>query len=781
MSSLIEGYNYDIFISYRQKDNKGDRWVSEFVEALKTELESTFKEEISVYFDINPSDYLLESYDVDASLKEKLRCLVFIPIISRTYCDPKSFAWEYEFKPFVEQASQDKFGLKVKLPNGNVANRVLPVRIHDLDTADIKECESVLGGVLRGIDFIYKEAGIDKPLTPGDDEKKNINNTKYRIQLIKVAHAIKEIILGLKAEPLPEIIEKDQPKESINEIDDGGSKIEGAKSGLSSVHKLISVVAFIALLIVAGIVTYPKIFKRDTIEKLRLSGERISIAVMPFQNLTNDSINWNVYQEIIQNSLTSYLSNYPEDLQVRQTESINNLLNSKGRMNYASITPSIAGKISQKLDADIFIYGNIIKSGDVIRISAQLKDTKTEEIIKAFNIEGHSSEQNFLPKIDSLSRVVKNYLVISRLEKKRGKEQTDDIFYQVSTNSLEAYNYLIYGMNAPDWKTANDWFKKAISFDSSFVLPYVLITWNYTQSGKSGNTAAYDSAKKWCLKIYDKRDKVPLIQQLMIKSEYAFLFESQVEQSKYLMQILNIDDQQPITYYMLGINYMEMTEYGKAIQVLKKGIEVYEKWDAKPSAFFPFYDELFLVYHRSGQYEEEKRLLQKAQKELPDYDFSYRNALLSFRDGDTIKGNRYVDEYLSVQKKNSSSEANIVANLGSLYSEAGMSEKAMEYCRKLLSLKSASVGDLNNLAWSMLIDDRTVNEVMELAERVLAQSPENYTALHRKGWALYKLGKYEEALKLLQKSWDLRINRAVYNHESYLHLEAAKKAVAGMN
>ncbi len=45
MPSIIEGYNYDIFISYRQKDNKGDRWVSEFVDNLKGELESTFKEE----------------------------------------------------------------------------------------------------------------------------------------------------------------------------------------------------------------------------------------------------------------------------------------------------------------------------------------------------------------------------------------------------------------------------------------------------------------------------------------------------------------------------------------------------------------------------------------------------------------------------------------------------------------------------------------------------------------------------------------------------------------
>jgi hypothetical protein len=34
MASVIPGYEYDIFISYRQKDNKGDMWVSEFVDAL---------------------------------------------------------------------------------------------------------------------------------------------------------------------------------------------------------------------------------------------------------------------------------------------------------------------------------------------------------------------------------------------------------------------------------------------------------------------------------------------------------------------------------------------------------------------------------------------------------------------------------------------------------------------------------------------------------------------------------------------------------------------------
>jgi hypothetical protein len=46
MSSIIPGFEYDIFISCRQKDNKHDGWVTEFVDNLKGELESTFKEEI---------------------------------------------------------------------------------------------------------------------------------------------------------------------------------------------------------------------------------------------------------------------------------------------------------------------------------------------------------------------------------------------------------------------------------------------------------------------------------------------------------------------------------------------------------------------------------------------------------------------------------------------------------------------------------------------------------------------------------------------------------------
>jgi hypothetical protein len=110
MASIISGYENDIFISYRQKDNKYDGWVTEFVDNLKRDLEATFKEEISVYFDINTQDGLLDTYDVKASLNGKLKCLVFIPIISQTYCDPKSFAWKNEFCVFNKLAREDQYG-----------------------------------------------------------------------------------------------------------------------------------------------------------------------------------------------------------------------------------------------------------------------------------------------------------------------------------------------------------------------------------------------------------------------------------------------------------------------------------------------------------------------------------------------------------------------------------------------------------------------------------------------------------------------------------------------
>ncbi|MBE0653956.1 MAG: hypothetical protein IH594_09170, partial [Bacteroidales bacterium] len=220
MASIISGYQYDIFISYRQKDNKGDRWVSEFVNNLKGELESTFKEEISVYFDINTHDGLLETHNVDKSLEGKLKCLIFIPILSQTYCDPNSYAWQYEFLAFNKLAKEDSFGREIRLRSGNVASRILPIRIHDLEQEDLKLFEKETGSVLRAMDFVFKtSAGVNRPLKVNEDHQQdNLNKVFYADQINKVGHDIKEIILGLKTEPAQAVIEKSSHRKPLEEV-----------------------------------------------------------------------------------------------------------------------------------------------------------------------------------------------------------------------------------------------------------------------------------------------------------------------------------------------------------------------------------------------------------------------------------------------------------------------------------------------------------------------------------------------------------------------------------
>ena len=99
-SHHFPGYEYDIFISYRHNDNVYDGWVSEFVEKLSKELVATVKDKLTVFFDENPEDGLIESHQVDHTIISKIKALIFIPIVSQTYCDTKGYAWNNEFLLF---------------------------------------------------------------------------------------------------------------------------------------------------------------------------------------------------------------------------------------------------------------------------------------------------------------------------------------------------------------------------------------------------------------------------------------------------------------------------------------------------------------------------------------------------------------------------------------------------------------------------------------------------------------------------------------------------------
>jgi tetratricopeptide (TPR) repeat protein len=560
-------------------------------------------------------------------------------------------------------------------------------------------------------------------------------------------------------------------------------ELEGKEIGIKPVkRKLRASYVLNAILIIAVIIlVYPKIFKRDTLERLRSKGEKISVAVMPFQNFTNDTI-WNIYQLGIQDNLINYLSNNPEELQVRQTESIINILKSKGFTNYASITPSVASTISQDLDANVFIYGSLNQSGSTIRLNARIVDSKTEDALKSFQIDGKA--ENILPLIDSLSVILKNFLIITKLQKKVSSEYEQ----YINTNSPDAYRYFVYGYNAfneYDMLNAIKLFSQAIAIDSNFFYAFYKVSIAYLNEamydpGKLyDQVELYDQAKQWCLRVYEQVDQMPIHLKNLVSRLHAVCFETPYEEIKYLRQLQEFDDQSPDTYYLLGWTYSDrLHQYDKAIPEFEKALEIYNKWGSKPDWIYNYY---FLghAYHETGQFKKEKQLYKKAEQDFPDVMLlSYRQAILSLTEGDTVAAKRYKEIGISYMKSMSLSDAIIASVFAFLYSEAGLMDNAEDYFRQAISLEPENPELLNALSYFLIDKDRNINEGLELTDKALVLNPENYNYMHTKGWGLFKQGKYQEALDILQKSWDLRRQYAIYNHDAWLHLEEAQKAVA---
>jgi tetratricopeptide (TPR) repeat protein len=558
----------------------------------------------------------------------------------------------------------------------------------------------------------------------------------------------------------PEGIKK---TESVEEAKKEESQAVPVKRRLKASDIIIAAMAIVIIILL-----YPKIFKRDTLERLRSSGERISVTVMPFQNMTNDTT-WNVWQDGIQDILITYLSNSPEELKVPQSESVNNLIQGEKLANYASITPSIASKISQKLDADILVNGSIKQAGSRIRLDAQLIDSRTQETLKAFEIDGPAKEELIFQITDSLKLMVKNFLLVSKLT----EEIPSGLRFSGSiSDSPEALRYYMYGNKAftsRDYPTARNWYLKALSIDSNLITAAIYIAVSYS------NQYLYEEGRKWCMRVYDKRELLPLKQKLLAKWLYASYFETPYEEIKYQRQILELDDQRSLAYYIIGINYNVLHQYDKAIPEFKKALDLHAKWGLKPVWAY-YYSAFGFAYHNTGQYKKEKKLIKKAEQDFPDNDLIIRRqAILSLSQGDEKEANKYIEKYISIREENSASEAAIASSLGYIYEEAEILNKAEEYFREALLLKPENPDKFNDLAWLLIDKDRNVDEGMEFIDKALKLSPDNYLIIDTKGWGLYKQRRYKEALDLLEKAWKLK---PVYDYEVYLHLEAAKKAVA---
>ncbi|HMG89318.1 MAG TPA: tetratricopeptide repeat protein, partial [Chryseolinea sp.] len=427
MPSILPGFEYDIFISYRHKDNKREHWVTEFVNILGAELETTFKENISVYFDVNPRDFLLETYDVDKSLEGKLKTIVFIPIFSQTYCDTSSFAWTHEFCTFNRMASADSFGRDIKLRNGNTASRILPVTIHDLEPEDKALIENELHTKVRSIDFIFRSPGVNRPLRKDDKRTENSSRIVYRDQINKVANAIKEIINGIR-----------YPDRTMDLSYPAAVANDDEKLLVSSVKE--------------------RVDEQDLQDK--------SIAVLPFVSLAHDTS-----QEYFADGITENIL-----IQLAMLRNIR-VISRTSVMRYKKTTKS-APEIAVELGVKYLLEGSAQTHGNKVRINVKLVDAQKDHQVWAkafveslddiFEIQGSVAQ--------AVAKELQSSLNPAESEKLKG----------VPTTNLEAYDLYLKGLHAfnqwgvQGYRTASEYFKRALEVDPEYKQAYSYLAASYS-------------------------------------------------------------------------------------------------------------------------------------------------------------------------------------------------------------------------------------------------------------------------------------------------------------
>ena len=566
------------------------------------------------------------------------------------------------------------------------------------------------------------------------------------------------LILSWIFDMTPQGVEK---TESI-ELEEETVDESGKKQRLFSVSNLVIAI----LLVIVCILLYPRIFNKDQFVEIRDEKGRISVAVMPFENLTGDTLN-NIWQGGIQNLLISALSN-SEELQVRRYQTMSSILGQKKGVNQASVSPSLAREVARNLESKTYILGKIMKAGSQIRINAQLLNADTEEIYKTYQVDG-SADADLFTVSDSLGGMIKNYLEIKKYSEKIQSPGTSS---SVGTNSPEAFGYYIHAyemVEKMDDRAALYLLQKAIDTDPEFIDAYVFLSLYLTSVGE------YQRSEEVLNRAYVKRDQVSIREKLFLDHLYAYHHGTPSEEIMYCQEILELDEMNSTYWLFLGFAQSKLEKYEEAIESFDKVIEIHQKWGINIS--FPhLYYWLGDALHETGNHKRENEIYELGLKALPNKGYILsRQCYCALSRGEQEKALEYLQRYRAAREAQGWYEARILYHIGYQYEKADLIEEAEKFMRHALALDPDYPQVLEAMAWVLIDHDINVQEGMIYAEKAVKLAPKNYNILDTWGWGLYKSRRYEESLEALKKAWEYR---GPYDPLIMKHIQAAEKALA---
>jgi serine/threonine protein kinase/tetratricopeptide (TPR) repeat protein len=464
---------------------------------------------------------------------------------------------------------------------------------------------------------------------------------------------------------------------------------------------------FIPALVVIGIVVIGIVIWQLLPQKEVVSAPKIenSIAVISFENQTGDK-SYDYMQRAIPNLLITTLEQ-SGDLYVATWERLRDLLKQIGKDDVEIIDPDLGFRLCRMEGIEAIVLGSFIKAGDAFATDVKVLDVETKKLIKSAKASGKGENSILEIQIDELSREISQGIGIGR----KKIEATQLKVVEVTTTSMEAYNYFLRGREAVEkfyFDEAIQFLERAIELDSTFAMAYYYLARTYRNTGNMrAGEEALEKAKTYSQKASDK-------ERLYIEASYADAIEKNPQ---------------------------------KQLQILKDIAKKYprEKW----------------VHFELGSYHGDKNTFNQAIEEYhkaldldPNYGDAMNSLAYTYSDiGDFEKAIEYFEKYASI----SPGDANPIDSMGEVYLRMGKLDEAMAKYKEVLEVKPdffitrLSIGYIYALKEDYPEALKWVDQEINIAPTPSIKSYGYFS----KGFYHCWLGSFEQSLREFRRASDL--------------------------
>jgi adenylate cyclase len=362
--------------------------------------------------------------------------------------------------------------------------------------------------------------------------------------------------------------------------------------------------------------------------------DKTSIAVLPFVNMSGDPNQAYLADGLTEQIITT-LSRVSDLFVIARTS----VFAYKGK-------PVKIKQISEELGVQYILEGSIQKSGDKIRITAQLIDALSGSHLWAENYDSHLEDIFAIQDEISLKVLTETQVKLTAGEDAR--------LFAIGSRNLTAYlKYMqaleqIYRMNQDGVISARQLLKEAIALDPNFPMAYVFLATTHTMSVRLG----FSKSPQQSLMQAAQLAKKALILDDSYSLGYALLctIHSLMRQHEKAIEFgehaITLNPNDSIAHGFLGMALAFGGKPTEAIPVLKKALRL----DPKPESWL--FDSIGVAYHLTGQYVESIRVHEKALRRSPNDVFAHITLTASYAESGRLeKARAQATELLRINPK----------------------------------------------------------------------------------------------------------------------------------